>query len=297
MKNKILCFLLLSVLLLSVLAGCANSENVNGSSSENNPLQPSVSNDNTLNTTEFSHAITTTAEANAGENSNGAENDDNTVTFSVPDGLDEPEDDYGYSASNGELYIKAISLESLPMSLECNGNKVIVEKAGLLNGDVNNPLFILVKNTGDDGIYSATFTASAGEKSILFTASFIPAKASIWVENISKYTYSEGDDFKLNTDCAIVSSTDAGIPIESMYAGILEIYQGTQNGSRGVFVKNISGKNLSGAVIKYRSKAGNTGLFSAPYEINISSFADGNTIFKSNSYIYDVEIDDVQIYF
>ena len=193
------------------------------------------------------------------------------------------------------LFMKEVSVYGLPAIVGDSRNRLRVSAAGVLNGNAANPMYILVTNIGEDAIYSATLTATAGGKEICFNISYLPRGASVWAESVDRYVYNANDKFSVKTDAVIVTSTSASVPVDTDYGSLLRIYTGIRNGGRGLFVENISGKKITKVVVKYRPVASGGGLYSAPSELVIKNFEKGSIAFKANSYLYDAEIVDVQI--
>lgn len=194
-----------------------------------------------------------------------------------------------------ELVMKEVSVNGLPVIVGNTRNRIKVSAAGVLNGNTANPMYILVTNVGEDDIYSATLTATAGGKEISFNISYLPRGGSVWAESVDQYKYNADDKFILKNEAVVVTATAAGVPIDRNYDGILRIYSGIRNGGRGIFIENVSGKKISKVIVKYRPVASDAGLYSAPSQVIIKDFESGATAFKANSYLYNVDIVDVQI--
>lgn len=193
------------------------------------------------------------------------------------------------------LTMHEVSVNGLPVIVGDRRNRLRVNAAALLNGNAENPMFILVTNVGEDDIFSATITATAGGKQISFNISYLPRGGSVWAESIDLYKYNPNDKFIISNDAVIVTSTSAGVPIDRDYKGFLNIYAGEKDGGKGLFVENISGKTLKKVVIKYRPVSSGGGLYSAPSQLVLEKFEIDSKAFKANSYLFDVDIVDVQI--
>lgn len=193
------------------------------------------------------------------------------------------------------LEMKKLSVSGLPVVVGDSRNKIRVSAVGLLNGNAENPMFLLVTNIGEDDIYSATITASAGGSTIYFFVSYLPRGGSVWAESINNYKYNAADNFTINSDVIIQSSISANVPIDRNYNGILKIYAGEKNSGRGLFVENVSGKKIKEVIIRYRPIASAAGLYAEPDEVKISNFENGSKFFEANSYLHDVYVVDVQI--
>lgn len=193
------------------------------------------------------------------------------------------------------LTMHEVSVNGMPVIVGDSRNRIRINAAGLLNGNAENPMFILVTNVGEDDIFSATITATAGGKEISFNISYLPRGGSVWAESIDLYKYNPDDKFIVSNDAVIVTSTSAGVPIDRDYNGILNIYAGEKDGGKGIFVENISGKTLKKVIIKYRPISSGGGLYASPSQLILENFEDGAKAFKANSYLFDVDIVDVQI--
>ncbi len=194
-----------------------------------------------------------------------------------------------------ELTMHEISVSGLPAIVGDSRNRLRISAAGVLNGNVQNPMYLLVTNVGEDDIYSATISATAGGKEISFNISYLPKGSSVWAESVDYYRYNADDKFVLNTGSVIVSATSAGVSIERNYSGALKIYAGERNGGKGLFVENVSGQKIKKIVVKYRPISSNAGLYSAPSELVLTDFDKDSKAFKANSYLHDVDVVDVQI--
>jgi len=194
-----------------------------------------------------------------------------------------------------ELTMQEVSVNGLPVIVGDSRNRIKVSKAGILNGNAANPMFLFVTNVGEDDIFSATITATAGGKEISFNISYLPRGGSVWAESVDLYKYNSGDKFIVSNEAVIVTSTTAGVPIDRDYKGILNIYAGEKDGGKGLFVENISGRTIKKITIKYRPVSSGGGLYSAPSQLVIEKFESGSKAFKANSYLFDVDIVDVQI--
>lgn len=193
------------------------------------------------------------------------------------------------------LTMQEVKVYGLPVIVGDSRNRIRVNAAGLLNGNAQNPMFLLVTNVGEDDILSATITATAGGKQISFNISYLPRGGSVWAESIDLYKYNPDDKFIVNSTAVIATSTSTGTPIDRDYKGFLNIYAGEKDGGRGLFVENISGKTIKKVVILYRPISSGGGLYASPQELVLEKFADGSKAFAANSYLFDVEVVDVQI--
>ena len=239
-------------------------------------------------TTTVNGENTTTTDGNQ-STTNQDEESDTTTTTTTDGGL------LPTMGSTSDLMIEEVKVNGLPVIVGDRTNRLRVNAAGFLNGNKKNPMFILVTNVGDADIYSATINADAGGKEVCFNISYLPMGASVWAESVDNYIYSASDNFIVRNDAVIVSATMAGIPVDTAYAGILKLYAGVKSGSRGLYIENISGKKISKLVIKYRPRVEEGGLFATPYVLELGSVENGSKYFKPNSYLYDVDIVDVQV--
>ena len=191
--------------------------------------------------------------------------------------------------------MQKLNIAGLPVIVGDSRNRIKISAAGLLNGNAANPMFLLVTNIGEDDIFSAAITANAGGRTINFNISYLPRGGSVWAESVDLYKYNADDKFIVNTGSVIVTSTSADVPIDRNYDGILKIYAGEKDGGRGIFVENISGKTIKKLVIKYRPIASDGGLYASPSQLVLEKFEADSKAFKANSYLFGVDVVDVQI--
>ena len=239
-------------------------------------------------TTTVNGENTTTIDGDRTTTNQGGESD--TTTTTTTDGGLLPT-----IGNTSDLMIEEVKVNGLPVIVGDKTNRLRVDAAGFLNGNKKNPMFILITNVGEDDVYSATINANAGGKEVCFNISYLPRGASVWAESVDNYIYSASDNFIVRNDAVIVSATMSGVPVDVVYSGILKIYAGVKSGSRGLYVENISGKKISKLVIRYRPRVEEGGLFAAPYVLELGSVENGSRYFKPNSYLYDVDIVDVQV--
>ncbi|MBR5272196.1 MAG: hypothetical protein IKU25_02205 [Clostridia bacterium] len=285
MKFKgVICAVL--VLAILVVAGC--------SVNDVDPTSSTTTNGTTVPNTQITTTVTTTTSGSE----EGTSDSGQTTTTTSPsdtstttvDGVIPPT-----ISNQAPITIQEISVNGLPVIVGDRTNRLRINAAGLLDGNSKNPLFILVTNVGEDDIYSATINANAGGKEVCFNISYLPRGASIWAESVDNYIYSASDKFIVRTDAIIVSASLAGVPVDTGYSGILKLYAGDKNGSRGLFIENVSGKKISKVVIKYRPHISEAGLFATPYVLELTDVESGSKYFKPNAYLYGVDIADVQV--
>lgn len=257
----------------------------------------SMNNDNPTFPTE--HDSTTTTTTSGGDSSDTTTaNGGTTVPTTSPSGVTTTESTEIPSTIGGDstLYMQKVSVSGMPVIIGDSRNRVKVSAAGLLNGNAENPMYILVTNIGEDDIFSATITATVSGKSVEFNVFYLPSGGSVWAESIELYKYNANDKFIIdNSSAVIVSSTVAGIPVDESTSGIVNVYAGEKDGGRGIFIENVSGKKIKKLVLKYRPVVGEGGLYSSPSQIVIENFEDGAKAFKANSYMFGVSVVDVQV--
>lgn len=277
MKFKgLICVMLVAVLLTFV--GCRGN---NGDKTTTAPSTSTTTNKDLTTTTTINGNTTTTV---------------NTQSTTLPSGVTtETNGEMPTYKDTSALTMQEVSVNGLPVIVGDSRNRIRVNKAGLLNGNAANPMFLLVTNVGEDDIFSATITATAGGKIISFNISYLPRGGSVWAESVDLYKYNPDDKFIVNNDAVIVTSTTAGVPIDRDYKGILNIYAGEKDGGKGIFVENISGKTIEKVIIKYRPVSSEGGLYASPSQLVLEKFEKDSKAFKANSYLFDVDIVDVQI--
>lgn len=306
--RSIVCVILTVVLLVLTFVGCkeqntdhtttgnqsvsTDAATQNGTNSNSTTLNGSVQGD-TSSTTDDDVIILGTTDVTGG---NSTTSPTGNVTSSPSGGGETTSPSSGTAVGDTtELVMKEVSVYGLPVIVGDTRNRIRVSSAGVLNGNTANPMYLLVTNVGEDDIYSATVTATAGGKEISFNISYLPRGGSVWAESVDRYKYNAEDKFIVNNEAVIVTATSAGVPIDRDYNGVVRIYAGIRNGGRGIFIDNISGKKISKVVVKYRPIASGGGLYAAPSQVIIKNFENGATAFKANSYLFGVDIVDVQI--
>ncbi|MBR5773815.1 MAG: hypothetical protein IKY44_03080 [Clostridia bacterium] len=248
-------------------------------------------------TTTTTTAVNTTTGAITTTTNNGNANNTTTLPNGVTTTTTE-EDTIPPTISQGSSpapEMQKVSVYGLPVIVGDSRNRIKISAAGLLNGNAGNPMFIFVTNVGEDDIFSAKVTASVNGSTINFNISYLPRGGSVWAESVELYKYNENDKIVVNTDSVILTSTAANVPIDRGYDGILKIYAGEKDGGRGIFIENISGKKIKKVIVKYRPVASNGGLYAAPSQVIIENFEIDSKAFKANSYLFDVDIVDVQM--